>query len=49
MEAMIQFGLNQGQKQAAPLGYIELPLNVRERVAAAADQITPDFEIKLMK
>jgi len=47
MEAMIQFGLNEGQKQAKALGYIELPLNVREKVAAAANQITPDFDIKL--
>jgi phosphate transport system substrate-binding protein len=47
MEAMIQFALNEGQKQAGPLGYIELPTNVRERVAKAADEITPDFQIKL--
>lgn len=47
MEAMIQFGLNEGQKQAGQLGYVELPRNVRERVAAVADEITPDFEIKL--
>ncbi len=45
MEVIIQFR----QKQAAPLGYIALPFNVRERVAAAADEITPDFEIKLTK
>ncbi len=47
MEAMIQFGLTQGQEQAAQLGFIELPANVRERVAAAANEITPDFDIKL--
>jgi phosphate transport system substrate-binding protein len=47
MEAMIQYGLNEGQDQASALGYIRLPDNVRERVAAAADQISPDFEIKL--
>jgi phosphate transport system substrate-binding protein len=47
LEAMIQFGLNEGQKQAVELGYIELPDNVREKVAAAADEISPDFEIKL--
>jgi phosphate transport system substrate-binding protein len=47
MEAMIQFALNEGQKQSGPLGYIELPPNVRERVAKAADEITPDFQIKL--
>ena len=49
MEAMIQFGLNEGQEQAPRIGYIALPLNVRERVAAVADQITPDFDIKLTK
>jgi len=49
LEAMIQFGLTEGQKQAGQLGYIELPQNVREKVAAAADQITPDFQIKLTK
>jgi len=47
MEAMIQFGLTEGQKQAAQLGFIELPPNVRERVAKVADEITPDFQIKL--
>lgn len=49
MEAMIQYGLNQGQVQAETLGYIPLPQSVREKVAAAADQLTPDFEIKLAK
>jgi phosphate transport system substrate-binding protein len=47
MEAMIQFGLTEGQKQAAQLGFIELPQNVKERIAAAADEITPDFKITL--
>lgn len=47
MEAMIQFGLNEGQKMAPSLGYIELPSNVKKKVAAAADQITPDFKIQL--
>ncbi len=49
MEAMIQFGLNEGQDQAAQLGYIKLPPNVRERVAAVADEITPDFDINISK
>jgi phosphate transport system substrate-binding protein len=49
MEAMIQYGLTEGQKQAASLGYIELPPNVRERVAAVADEITPDFKINLAR
>jgi len=45
MEAMIQYGLTEGQKVAPSLGYIPLPANVVEKVAAAADQITPDFTI----
>jgi phosphate transport system substrate-binding protein len=47
MEAMIQFGLTEGQKQADALGYIPLPRVVVEKVAAAADQITPDFKINI--
>jgi phosphate transport system substrate-binding protein len=47
LEAMIQFGLTTGQEQAAQLGYIPLPQNVREKVAAAADTISPDFKINL--
>jgi phosphate transport system substrate-binding protein len=47
LEAMIQFGLTTGQDQAVELGFIALPMNVRERVAAAADEITPDFTINI--
>ncbi|MBR8830927.1 MAG: Phosphate-binding protein PstS [Chroococcopsis gigantea SAG 12.99] len=47
MEAMIQYGLTEGQVQAKQLGYIPLPDNVKERVAAVADTITPDFKINL--
>jgi phosphate transport system substrate-binding protein len=47
MEAMVQYGLSDGQKQAPPLGYIALPPDVKKRVAAAADEITPDFQITL--
>ena len=47
MEAMIQYGLTDGQKQAAPIGYIALPPSVIKRVAAAADTITPDFKINV--
>ncbi|MGK7931791.1 MAG: phosphate ABC transporter substrate-binding protein PstS [Microcystaceae cyanobacterium] len=46
-EAMIQYGLNQGQQVSGQLGYVPLPQNVREKVAAAADEITPDFDITL--
>ncbi len=45
MEAMIEYGLNQGQAMAPALGYVPLPENVRQKVAAAADIISPDYEI----
>ncbi|MEB3312292.1 MAG: phosphate ABC transporter substrate-binding protein PstS [Snowella sp.] len=45
MEAMIQYGLTEGQKQSAELGYVPLPPTVVEKVAAAADVISPDFTI----
>jgi phosphate transport system substrate-binding protein len=44
---MIQYGLTQGQEQAAALGYVPLPQTVRQKVADAADDISPDFQIKL--
>lgn len=47
MEAMIQYALTEGQKTAPALGYVPLPPNVAQKVAAAADQITPDFTIKV--
>ncbi|MEA5509931.1 phosphate ABC transporter substrate-binding protein PstS [Crocosphaera sp. UHCC 0190] len=47
MEAMIQYALTTGQDQSAALGYVPLPPSVREKVAAAADVISPDFQIKL--
>ena len=47
VEAMIQYALTQGQEQSAALGYVALPPSVREKVAAAADVISPDYEIKL--
>jgi phosphate transport system substrate-binding protein len=47
VEAMIQYGLTEGQKSAASLGYVPLPANVVEKVAAVADQITPDYTIKI--
>jgi len=45
MEAMIEYGLTEGQKIAPELGYVPLPKNVVEQVAAAADQISPDYKI----
>jgi phosphate transport system substrate-binding protein len=47
MEAMIQYGLTEGQKQSAELGYVPLPATVVEKVAAAADAISPDFQISV--
>jgi phosphate transport system substrate-binding protein len=45
VEVMIEYGLNQGQEVAESLGYVPLPKNVRDRVAAAADVLTPDYTI----
>ena len=47
MELMVQHGLTKGQAEAEKLGYVPLPQSVRERVAAAADVISPDYEITL--
>ena len=45
VEVMVEYGLNQGQEVAESLGYVPLPKNVRDRVAAAADVLTPDYTI----
>lgn len=45
MEAMIEYALTEGQKIAPELGYVPLPQNVITKVAAAADQISPDYKI----
>jgi len=47
VEAMIQYGLTEGQKVSAQLGYVPLPAAVVKKVAAKADQISPDFTIKV--
>jgi phosphate transport system substrate-binding protein len=47
IEVWIEYGLNQGQEIAPQLGYVKLPDNVRERVAKAADGISPDYTITL--
>ncbi len=47
VESMIQYALTEGQEQSKALGYVPLPPSVREKVAAAADVISPDYEIKL--
>ncbi|MCV3213696.1 phosphate ABC transporter substrate-binding protein PstS [Plectonema radiosum NIES-515] len=45
VEAMIEYGLTEGQKQAKELGYVPLPATVVTKVAAAADVISPDYKI----
>ncbi|MCL1468803.1 phosphate ABC transporter substrate-binding protein PstS [Argonema galeatum] len=45
MEAMIEYGLTEGQKNSSELGYVPLPKAVVDKVAAAADQISPDYKI----
>ncbi|BAQ61343.1 phosphate ABC transporter [Geminocystis sp. NIES-3708] len=47
MEAMIQYALTEGQKVAPALGYVPLPFTVVQKVAATADQISPDFTINV--
>ncbi|NWF60738.1 MAG: phosphate ABC transporter substrate-binding protein PstS [Fischerella sp.] len=45
MEAMIEYGLTEGQKVSGELGYIPLPANVVQKVATVADTISPDYKI----
>ncbi|WP_138501141.1 phosphate ABC transporter substrate-binding protein PstS [Nostoc sp. PA-18-2419] len=45
IEAAIEYALTDGQKQATALGYVPLPQNVITKVAAVADQISPEYKI----
>jgi len=47
VEAMIEYGLTEGQKVSKQLGYVPLPENVVKKVAAAADSIAPDYTISV--
>lgn len=47
VEATIEYALTDGQKLAAELGYVPLPVNVIAKVAAAADKISPDYKISV--
>ena len=47
VEAMVEYGLTEGQKVSTELGYVPLPANVVEKVAAAADSISPDYNINV--
>lgn len=49
LEIMVEFCLNTGQTVAPRLGYVPLPDGVRQRVAAAADALSPDYTIRLEK
>jgi phosphate transport system substrate-binding protein len=49
MEAIIEYGLTDGQKVAAELGYVPLPKTVVEKVAAAAEPISADYKINVGK
>jgi len=47
IEAVIEYGLNDGQEISSDLGYIPLPDNVRQKVAEVADSISPDYTIEV--
>ncbi len=47
IEAMVEYGLTEGQKASTELGYVPLPQNVVEKVAAAADTISPEYNINI--
>jgi phosphate transport system substrate-binding protein len=47
LEATIEYALTEGQEIAPELGYVALPQNVREKVAEAADVISPDYDIEV--
>lgn len=46
VEMMIEYGLTEGQTFSKELGYVPLPPNIIERVAAAADRISSNYQIK---
>jgi phosphate transport system substrate-binding protein len=47
VEAAIEYALTDGQKIAKELGYVPLPQSVITKVAAAADQISPEYKISV--
>ncbi|RUT08914.1 phosphate-binding protein [Dulcicalothrix desertica PCC 7102] len=47
VEAMVEYALTEGQKVATELGYIPLPANVVQKVAAAADPISAEYKISV--
>ena len=49
IEAMVEYGLTEGQKVSSELGYVPLPQSVRAKVAAVADGISADYKIEIGK
>lgn len=47
LEAVIEYGLTEGQKVSSEIGYVPLPSNVVEKVGAAAQTISPDYKIEV--
>jgi len=47
IEQTIEYALTEGQKTSSDLGYIPLPKKVVAQVAKAAQQISPDYTIKI--
>lgn len=47
LEKTVEFLLNEGQVNAADLGYVPLPANVREKVREAIDTLTPAYTVTL--
>jgi len=47
LEMVVEFGLNQGQTVAPVLGYVPLPMAVRQQVAAVADGLSPEYHLTL--
>jgi phosphate transport system substrate-binding protein len=47
VKAVVDYAINDGQKMSDSLGYIPLPKNVRDKVAAAANSIAPSSSYKV--
>lgn len=47
LEAVIEYGLTEGQKVSSEIGYVPLPSNVVEKVGTAAQTISPDYKIEV--
>jgi phosphate transport system substrate-binding protein len=49
IEAMIEYGLTNGQKVSTDLGYVPLPSKVVDKVASTADGISADYKMNISK